>query len=140
MCDLIAILAMSDEFEVEIAEYQYRNESNTLTVILPGYTYLLTDHQIGGRATLPFFSTISDIAMADRDALKYHCQSFFVVHPFIGIRNHDHLSYYSSPTVQLLSSSDELAHDVRLWDLRAVNADGKKRIHRRLRDPCDTFL
>ena len=153
LCDLIAVLALSDEFEVEIAEYEYKKYyPRDLTVTLPGYTFVFSDHNLEGRPSLPFFSTIGDIVTEDRDLLEYHCRSehgepdpFNVIHffrwhtiPTYDIRNHDHLSYYSYPTLQLLTTSDELAHDVRLWDLRAVNTDGKRRIHRRLQDPFVT--
>ena len=153
LCDLIALFALPDEFEIEIADYAYRKYVGGTTVTLPGYRFRFTDRNIEGRASLPFFTTISDIAQTDREYLQFHVQSadggyddpssvirFFETPPppyhRYDTQSHDHLSYYASPTVQLLSSSEELAHDVRLWDLPAVSGccDGKRLIYRRLQE------
>ena len=155
LCDSIAVLAIPDQFQVEIAEYEYFRDR---TVTLPRYIVTLTLHCIdmydegigpeeGGM--LPYFATIGDVAQDDRYELLYQREStgiddprnivfFFQTNRGAGNQTHEHLSYFSSPTAHLLASSNELAKDVMLCDLPAVDITGKRRIYRRLQQPFVT--
>ena len=155
LCDSIAVLAIPDQFQVEIAEYEYFRD---LKVTLPRYILTLTlycedmyDKGIGPEegGMLPYFATIEDVAREDIWHMKYRCDSmgidapknlvfFFQTDRAAGNQTHEHFSYFSSPNAHLLVTSNELANDVRLCDLPAVDITGKRRIYRRLQQPFVT--
>ena len=87
LCDSIAVLAIPDQFQVEIAEYEYFRDR---TVTLPRYILTLTlycedmyDKGIGPEegGMLPYFATIEDVAREDIWHMKYLCDSMGIDAP-----------------------------------------------------------
>ena len=143
LSEMIASLATGPKFLVRIHEFTYKKYvACSLVVILPGFLFncsLYPDACTSPRR-LPFFATVGDVAREDRDNLKFFADPqhdkimyFFRTLTSLDDQTHDHLSYFSDR-----ACTQELANDVMLCDLPAVDDEGGRHLFRRLQHPFVT--
>ena len=137
--ELIAFLAADPQFHACIDTFQYMHFG--LKITLPSFSFNGSlDRDVCVSPTIPrlsYFATIGDLAREDRAWLRFftdsryaNVQYFFHTQPGPDETNHEHLCYFSDH-----ACTQELANDVMICDLPAVDDNGGRMIYRGLQNP-----